>query len=87
MDKIKRFNVMFIGGCIGAAIAVCVATALGMIQLIRWNLSNCGSSPGCSASDWLISYWWLIFVSGALVVAWVLRRIYDRRYARLIRDN
>jgi len=83
MDKKARFNLIFIGGGIGVFVLACLAAALGMIQVIRWYLSNCGTSATCSVADWLISYWWLLFVPGCLAGAFLLRRIYDRAYARL----
>ena len=86
MDRKRKFTFKFIAGCVAVAIAICVATASGMISLIHWYLSNCGESAACSASDWLISYWWTLFVPGCLAIAYLLRRLYDRRIERIDRD-
>jgi len=83
MDKRTRFNLIFIGACIAVFILACLAAALGMIWVIRWYLSNCGTSVTCSVATWLISYWWLLFVPGCLMGAFLMRQSYDRAYARL----
>ena len=86
MDKKKRFTLMFVAGCVAVGIAACIAITLGMIRLIWWYLANCGESTGCSAANWMIDYWWLIFMPACLVAAVGLRRLHDKRYARLPAD-
>jgi len=87
MDKRTRINLIFIGAGIALFILACIAAAFGMIWVIRWYLSNCGTSQNCSAADWLISYWWLLFVPACLAGAFLMRRSYDRAYARLTKQD
>lgn len=81
VDKKKRFTVVFVIVCIALAVAVCLATTAAMLFVIWWYISNCGNSPACSSADWLISYWWALFVPGCLIATFLLRKLYERRYA------
>ena len=83
MQKLQKFTVMFLSGCVVSAIVTCIAIALGMLKLIYWYLGNCGISTACTAASWTIDYWWGVFVPASLAAAVILRRVYDRRYARI----
>ena len=83
MDKRRRFTLMFVAGCVAAGIVACIATTLAMLRLIYWYLGNCGASTACSVANWVIDYWWLLFVPASLVAAVILRRVHDKYYLRL----
>lgn len=83
MDPSKRFTLIFVIACIVLGALACVGTALGMIRISLWYLGNCGETAQCQAAEWMIDYWWALFIPACLAAATVLRRVHDRRLARL----
>ena len=73
----KNKKIVFLVACSGLFLLACVATTQFMIRLILWYLDNCGSpSAQCTRVEWLISYWWAIFVPLTLIVALLAHKAY-----------
>lgn len=88
MNKNFRSNAVFIAICVAIFLLVCVASTYSMIWVIGWYLSNCSEAATntCSAANWLISYWWLLFIPGILAATFFVHRSFVKRQAKLIPD-
>lgn len=64
-------------------LAFSAVAALGVPELIAWNRRNClgETSPTCSASILLLSYWWLAVTPALVVLSILLNRVVSRRRA------
>jgi hypothetical protein len=86
MTRDGRFKTIFLAVCAIFFALACIATAQVMIQVILWFVNHChAASPLCTATDLLISYWWLLFVPLTLLVAVFARSLYAKLHARYAR--
>ena len=83
MDSKKRFTLNFVIACVVLGALASAGTALGMIRITLWFLGNCGETADCRAAEWLIDYWWILFIPVCLAAAAALRLVHDRYLARM----
>jgi hypothetical protein len=83
MTNIVSWSWTFIAAYVAGFILACVVTAFSMIRLSQWYLSNCWQdTPVCSTAEFLIFYWWLLFIPVVLTATFLIHRIYLKRQAK-----
>lgn len=79
----RHKTIVFLMACSGLFLLACVATSRFMIRLILWYLDNCGTQTAqCTRVEWLITYWWAIFVPLTLLGAFLAHKAHRKLVGR-----
>lgn len=63
-------------------LVVCLLLPQLGIRLIDWYLGMCPGHARCGTAEWVIQYWWSLFVPLCLLVAWFAYWLYERRFGK-----
>jgi hypothetical protein len=80
--RLRGPQLAFIVAGAGVFLAACYAVFLFNLRVVDWWFGMCPGDPACARAEWLIRYWWALFVPLCLLLAALAYALYRRLFGR-----
>jgi hypothetical protein len=80
--SLRGARLAYVIACVLLFLAGCYAVFYFNLRVVDWWFGMCPGDPACPRAEWLIQYWWGLFVPLWLLLAALAYGLYRRLFGR-----